>query len=237
VALEFNHTNFPSSDVNFRKALAYALDMEKVLTAITAGNTDFYRLDPSIYTPEQFYFTEAGSADIYNKPDPAKVAELLTAANYNGEEVVYLCNKDFDFMYKACLSNAEQWQAAGINVVLEFSDWSSQISKAQSMEGWNINQTGLSPRLDPTQLNSSLSSTAAGAYGYSSPDMDALLAEIALGGTNEDRKVIWEKIQAKIWEDVVVLKVGDVFELAALNSKYDGFRSFFVARFWNVTEK
>lgn len=237
VALEFNHKNFPTSDVNFRKALAYALDMEKVLTAITAGNTDFYRLDPSIYTPEQFYFTEAGSADIYNKPDPAKVAEFLTAANYNGEEVVYLCNKDFDFMYKACLSNAEQWQAAGINVVLEFSDWSSQISKAQSMEGWNINQTGLSPRLDPTQLNSSLNSTAAGAYGYASADMDALLAEIALGGTNEDRKVIWEKIQAKIWEDVAVLKVGDIFELAALNSKYDGFRSFFVARFWNVTEK
>jgi len=237
VALEFNHKNVPTSDVNFRKALAYALDMEKVLTAITSGNKDFYRLDPSIYTPEQFYNTDAGSADIYNKPDSAKVAEYLAAANYNGEEVVYLCNKDFDFMYKACLSNAEQWQAAGINVVLEFSDWSSQISKAQSMEGWNINQTGLSPRLDPTQLNSSLSSSAAGAYGYNNPDMDALLAEIALGGTNEDRKVIWEKIQAKIWEEVVVLKVGDIFELAALNNKYEGFRSFFVARFWNVTEK
>lgn len=237
VALEFNHKSFPTSDVNFRKALAYALDMEKVLTAITSGNKDFYRLDPSIYTPEQFFYTEAGSADIYNKPDPAKVAELLKAANYKGEKVTYLCNKDFDFMYKACLSNAEQWQAAGINVELEFSDWASQISKAQSMEGWNINQTGLSPRLDPTQINSSLSSSAAGAYGYNSPDMDALLAEIALGGTNEDRKVIWEKIQAKIWDDVAVLKIGDIFELAALNKKYDGFRSFFVARFWNVVEK
>lgn len=237
VALEFNHKNFPTSDVNFRKALAYALDMEKVLTAITSGNKDFYRLDPSIYTPEQFYFTEAGSADIYNKPDPAKVAELLTAANYKGEEVVYLCNKDFDFMYKACLSNVEQWQAAGINVVLEFSDWAAQISKAQSMEGWNINQTGLSPRLDPTQLNSSLSSSAAGAYGYNSPEMDALLKEISMGGTNESRKVIWEKIQTKVWDDVAILKIGDVFELAALNKKFDGFHSFFVARFWNVTEK
>lgn len=237
VALEFNHKNFPTSDVNFRKALAYSLDMEKVLTAITSANKDFYRLDPSIYTPEQYYNTDAGSADIYNKPDPAKVKELLAAANYNGEEVVYLCNRDFDFMYKACLANAEQWEANGIKVKLEFSDWASQISKAQSMEGWNINQTGLSPRLDPTQLNSSFNSSAAGAYGYSNPDMDALLAEISLGGTNESRKAIWEKIQAKVWDDVAILKIGDIFELAALNSKYDGFKSFFVARFWNVFEK
>lgn len=237
VALEFNHSAWPTSDVNFRKALAYALDMEKVLIAVSAGNKDFYRLDPSIYTPEQFYYTTTGSEDIYNKPDQAKVDELLKAAGYNGEEVVYLANKDFDFMYKASLSLSEQWKAAGINVVLEYSDWSSQISKAQSMEGWNINQTGLSPRLDPTQLNSSLNSSSAGAYGYNNPDMDELLKEIGMGGTNEDRKAIWEQIQSLVWEDVAILKIGDFFELEALNSKYDGYRSFYLARFWNVTEK
>lgn len=237
VVEEFNHSEWPTSDVNFRKALAYALDMEKVLIAVSSGNPDFYRLDPSIYTPEQYYNTEAGSADIYNKPDPAKVEEYLAAANYKGEEVVYLCNKDFDFMYKTCLSNAEQWQAAGINVVLEFSDWSSQISKAQSLQGWNINQTGLSPRLDPTQLNSSLNSSAAGSYGYNNPDMDALMKEIGMGGTNESRKAIWEKIQTLVWEDVAILKIGDSFELEAISSKYDGFTSFYLPRFWNLTEK
>ena len=52
VALEFNHKEGPTSNVNFRKALAYAIDMEKVLKTITSGNKEFYRLDPSIYTPK-----------------------------------------------------------------------------------------------------------------------------------------------------------------------------------------
>jgi peptide/nickel transport system substrate-binding protein len=237
VTLELNHKNFPTSDVNFRKALVYALDMEKVLVAVSSGNTEFYRLDPSIYTPEQYYYTTAGSEDIYNKPDQAKVTELLAAAGYNGETVTYLCNKDFDFMYKACLSVSEQLTAAGINVELEFSDWSSQISKAQSLEGWNINQTGLSPRLAPTQLNSSLNSAAAGAYGYNNPEMDELLKQVGMGNTNEGRKAIWEQIQKLVWDDVAIIKIGDSFELEAINSKYDGYTSFYLPRFWNVYEK
>lgn len=237
IMLEFNHQVWPSSDVNFRKALAYAVDDEKVMIAITAGNKEFYRLDPSIYYPEQFYYTLAGSEEIYNKPDQAKVDELLAAAGYNGEEVIYLANKTFDFMYKASLSLVEQWQAAGINVVTEYSDWAAQISKAQSMQGWNINQTAFSPRLDPTQLNSSLNSSAAGSYGYNNPEMDALMKEIGQGGTNESRKVIWEKIQTLVWDDVVVSKIGDLFELEAISNKYDGYRSFYLQRFWNVTEK
>lgn len=238
VLLEFNHKNWPTSDVNFRRALAYALDMEKVLTAVTSGNKDFYRLDPSIYTSEQFYFTEAGSKDIYNKRDLNKVKELLDLAGYKGEEIVYLVNKDFDWMYKACLSLAEQWQEAGINIKLEFSDWATQIAKAQSMEGWNINQTGWSTRLDPTQVAWTIRTGTTAGYGYSNPETDKLIEEVSLGKPEEERKEAWNKIQEKIWEDMAVLKVGDYFELEAINNKYEGYDSFYIVpRFWNLTIK
>jgi len=236
--LEFNHKNWPTSDVNFRRALAYALDMEKVLTAATAGNKEFYRLNPSIYTPEQFYFTEVGSEDIYNKQDLDKVKELLKAADYNGEEIVYLVNKDYDWMYKGCLSLAEQWQAAGINVKLEFSDWPTQISKAQSMVGWHINQTGWSSRLDPTQVAASLKSGSTSGYGYASEEMDKYIAEVSLGKPEEERKLTWENIQRIIWEDMVVLKIGDYFELEAINNSVKGYKTFYITpRFWNLSIK
>lgn len=236
IVVEFNHKNEFIKDKNFLQALVYSLDMEKVLVAVTSNNKDFYRLDPSIYTPEQFYYSEAGSAGIYNKPDLAKVKDLLAKANYKGEEIVYLVNKDYDFMYKACLSLAEQWQAAGINVKLEFSDWPTQISKAKSMKGWAMNQSGLSPRLDPTQLSASLASTSIGGYGYSNPAMDKLLEEISLGKPEDQRKATMEKIQTLIWQDLPFLKIGDSFEMEAINKKYKGFNSFYAARFWNVTE-
>lgn len=238
VLVELNHENWPTSDVNFKRALAYALDMEKVLTAVTSGNKEFYRLNGSIYAPEQFYFTEAGSKDIYNKKDLNKVKELLDAAGYNGEEVVYLVNKDYDWMYKACLSMAEQWQEAGINIKLEFSDWATQIKKAQSMQGWNINQSGWSVRLDPTQIANTVTSGSTAGYGYASDEMDEYTREVSLGKPEEERKATWEKIQEQIWEDIAVLKVGDYFELEAISNKYDGYTSFYILpRFWNLTVK
>lgn len=237
IFLEINHKQWPTNDVNFRKALVYALDMEKVLKAVTSDNDMFYRLSPSLYQEEQYYFTKAGSEGIYNCRNLGKVAELLKAAGYKGEEIICLTNKNFDWMYKSSLSLAEQWQKAGINVKLEFSDWSSQIAKANSLEGWSINQTGMSTRLDPTQLRSNLASGSVSAYAYSNPQMDALLKEIGMGNTNEARYKIWERIQGLVWEDVPVIKIGDYHEMEAISSKYDGYKSFFLPRFWNVTER
>lgn len=236
VCVELNHAQWPTSDVNFRRALVYALDMEEVLKAVTTNNETFYRLDSSLYQPEQFYYTEAGAEGIYNCKDLDKVKECLDAAGYQGEEIVYLCNQDFEWMYKAGLSLVEQWQAAGINVKVEYLDWTSQIAKATTLEGWNINQTGYSVRLDPTQLRSCLYSTASGAYGYNNPDMDALLDEIALGNTSDVRKGIWEDIQQLVWDDVALIKMGDYLELEAISADCEGYRSFFLPRFWNVTD-
>ncbi len=234
IAAEINHAQWPTNDVNFRKALVYALDMEKVLKAVTTNNPNFYRLDPSIYQVEQYYYTLSGSAGLYHSQDLNKVKELLQKVGYKGEEVVYLCNQDFEWMYKAGLSLVEQWKAAGINVKVEYYDWTSQIAKATTLKGWNINQTGLSVRLDPTQLKSSLYSKSSGAYGYNNPQMDLLLDEITLGNTSEVRKAIWDNIQALIWNDVAFIKVGDYMELEAINAKYEGYKSFFLSRFWDV---
>lgn len=237
ISLEINHSKWPTNDVNFRKALVYALDMEKVLRAVTSNNDEFYRLSPSVYQEEQYYFTTAGSQEIYNCRDLQKVSEFLDLAGYKGEEIVVLTNKDFDWMYKSSISLAQQWQEAGINVKLEFSDWSSQIAKANSLEGWHLNQTGFSARLDPTQLRSHLATGAVTTYSYSNSQMDKLLNEIGIGNPSEIRYEIWEQIQALVWEELPFIKIGDYHEMEAIASKYEGYESFFLPRFWNVMER
>ncbi|MDD3996920.1 MAG: ABC transporter substrate-binding protein, partial [Sphaerochaetaceae bacterium] len=181
---------------------------------------------------------KAGSEGLYQSQDLNKVKELLAKAGYKGEPITYLVNKDFDWMFKACISLSEQWQAAGINVKLEFYDWASQIKKAQSLQGWHINQTGWSPRLDPAVVISSFKSGLVTSYNYSNPKMDKLLDDIRIGNDFATRKSIWDQIQKLVWDDVVNIKIGDYFELEAISSKYDGFKSFYVIpRFWNVTKK
>jgi peptide/nickel transport system substrate-binding protein len=238
IMLELNQGEPPMDKVAFARALVYALDMEKVLQTVTGGNKQFYRLDPSIFTPEQAWFTEAGSKDIYNKKDLAKVKQLLKEANYNGEPIVYLVNKDFEWMYKACLSLEQQWKEAGINIQMEFNDWPAQIKKAQTLKGWHINQTGWSPRLDPSQLEGPLHSASVGAYNYKSATMDGLLAELRKGLELKERQKLMEQVQKLVWDDVAVIKIGDYFELEAVSTKLPDYRAFYVIpRFWNMEKK
>jgi len=220
------------------RALVHALDMGKVMQAVTGGNKQFYRLDPGVFAREAAYFSEAGSKDIYNKQDLGKVKQLLAEVGYKGEPIIYLVNKDFEWMYKACLSLEQQWKEAGINVQLEFHDWPSQIKKAQTRKGWHINQTGWSPRLDPSQLEGPLHSASVGAYNYNNPKMDALLAELRKGLELKERQKLMDQVQQLIWEDVAVIKVGDYFELEAVSTKLPDYRPFYVIpRFWNMERK
>lgn len=236
ILVELNHGEWPMSELPFRKALVYALNPKEVMEAVVSGKQDFYALSPSIFAPGQYYYSEAGSEGLYNSQDLTKVAELLKEAGYNGEEIVYNVNRDYDWMYKACIVLADQWQKAGINIRLDFYDWASQIAKAQSLKGWHINQTGWSQRLDPTQVKSSLYSTSTGAYNYKNAQMDKLLDELAIGNTLEVRRGIWDDIQKLVWDDVANIKIGFYNELEGISGKYEGYKSFYVIpRFWNLT--
>lgn len=238
IMLELNQGEPPMDKVAFARALVYALDMEKVMQAVTGGNKQFYRLDPGVFAREAAYFSEAGSKDIYNKKDLAKVKQLLAEVGYKGEPIIYLVNKDFEWMYKACLSMEQQWKEAGINVQMEWHDWPSQIKKAQTRKGWHINQTGWSPRLDPSQLEGPLHSASVGAYNYANPKMDALLAELRKGLPLAERQKLMDQVQKLIWDDVAVVKIGDYFELEAVSNKLPDYRPFYtIPRFWNMERK
>ena len=232
---ELNQKNAPMDNVKFRRAVAYALDMEQVMKGVTFGMETFYRLQPSIFFPEQkTWYTEAGG-EHYNVKDMEKVRELLDEAGYENEKITVLSNRDYDWMYKCTLAAVSQLQQAGINAEIEFSDWPTQIEKALSMKGWHINQTGWSPRLSPAQLSNSLACDSKFAYGYCNEEMEELLSEVVYPYPLEERQEIWRQIQELVWEDVAVIRMGDYFALEAVAADVKGFESWYVIpRFWNV---
>lgn len=232
--LELNQSEPPMDNVLFRRAVVAALNMENVLRAVTFGNPEFYRLQPSFFFPEQTdWYTDAGS-EMYNKQDLEKVRELLKAAGYNFEPIIYLSNRDYDWMYKCSLAVASQLQQAGINVVIEFSDWPSQIARALTQKGWHINQTGWSPRFDPIQLAGSLRCGSPSAYMYCNPEVDRLLDELAKPLPLEQRQRIYRELQQLVWEDVAVIRIGDIFTLEAISARLQNYAPWnVIPRFWN----
>lgn len=235
ILVELNQAEPPMDDVRFRQALVRALDMEQIMVAASTAQEDFYRLQPSIFFPEQAaWYSEAGG-DWYNNQDIEEAKRLLEESGYNNEEVIYLANRDFDWMYKAALAATSQWQQIGINVSLEFSDWPTQIARAESGEGWHVNQTGWSPRLDPTQIHQSLACDSVASYNYCNEKMEGLLERVNQGLPQEEREAVWNEIQELVWDDVAIIRFGDFHEAEAINSDLQGYRPFYVTpRFWNV---
>jgi peptide/nickel transport system substrate-binding protein len=238
ILVELNHAEAPMNKLAFRKALVAALNMGQIMSATAFGNRpEYVRLSPSIFFPEQkTWYTTAGSGP-YNKPDLDQVKRLLAEADYKNEPIVYLTNQNFDWMYKASLAMASQWQRAGINIKIEMMDWPSQIQKAQSLRGWHINQTGWSPRFDPSQAILSLRCGSRSAYNYCNQDMDRLLDQVNTDLPLKERQAVWAAIQQMVWDDVAIIRIGDYFEPEAIRTSLKGYRPYHVIpRFWNVSK-
>lgn len=238
IYLEINHAEYPTNNVKFRQALMAALDMKAIMEVVTGGNEAFYRVQPSVFFPEQTaWYTPAGG-EVYNRPDLEKVKRLLKESGYRGEPIVILSNQSYDWMYRTTLAVFQQLRAAGINAKLEFSDWATQLAKARSLKGWHLNQTGWSLRFSPAALGVSLVTGGGNAYGYSNPRMDSLFARLARELDPAKRKAIYEEIQRLIYTDIPILRIGDYFGLDARRSDLVGYKSWYVIpRMWNVSRK
>ena len=238
VMLELNPAEGIMANLPFRRALLAALNMTQVMQAVSFGNRpEYFRVQPSIFFPEQAdWYSTAGSA-AYNHPDPALVKQLLAEAGYKGEPIVYLTNQNYSWMYKASQAVSAMWRQAGINVKLELMDWPSQIQRTQTGKGWAVNQTGWSPRFDPLQVGDSLHCGAPAAYNHCDKAMDALLDRLNTGAALEQRQRLWNDVQGMVWDTVAEIRLGDFFEPEAIRSNVTGYRPFYVTpRFWNVSK-
>jgi peptide/nickel transport system substrate-binding protein len=232
---ELNHTNPPMDNVKFRQALMAALDLDEVMRTVTLNDPEFYEVHPGfLFGPYSEWFSEVG-AEYHNQGNIERARQLLEEAGYAGEEIVVLCNRDYDWMYRTTLAAVAQLERAGIKVVLEFYDWNSQIAKALSLEGWHINQSGKSLYEDPLRARGSLMSGAPYAYGYANADIDRILTELGKPASFEERKLLWQEAQEIYYEDVPVILFGDLYGLEATRASIKNYQSWYVVPiFWNI---
>jgi peptide/nickel transport system substrate-binding protein len=231
VVLEFNPTIPPFNNVKMRQAVLAALDEEKVMKAV-AEYPEFYRLDPGMIFKEQAWHSDAAK-ELFNQKNPEKAKQLLKEAGYNGEEIVMLSNKDYDFMYKAALATQAQLKEIGMNIRLDIYDWTGQRAKENDRKSWNLTYTGNSLRFDPSGLNPNFYSKA-DRRGYSNPQMDQLVEAGMAEGDFQKRFQIYEQIQKLMYEDVPVIKQGDLFGLQATQKSVQGYKPWYTPFFYNV---
>lgn len=234
IVLDFNH--HPDSwggNLQFRQAIQAALNMEEVMLAVTSGQRDFYELQPGPFFTGQPWWTDVGAAT-YDQRNIELAKQLLEEAGYQGEEVVILTNRDYDWMYKAVLAAADQLtNRVGMNVTVQVLDWPGQRALEQNPTGWAIAPNGHDYRQDPTGFESSWTCPAQRKF-LCNEELDSWFTAGNQTADFDERLDAYGRMQEVLHRDVVTLGLGSYHGLQAIQNNIQGFAAWAFPRFWGV---
>jgi peptide/nickel transport system substrate-binding protein len=225
-----NHKAGLMTQKKIRQALQAALDMEPIMAG-GFGAREFYRLDPSLFFPEQPWHTTVG-AKLYDQRDKDKARRLLKEAGYAGQPLRWVSTREYEFMYKNALVAKQQIEEVGFVVDLQVVDWATLNNRTEKPELWDVFSTGFVFSADPAN-HVALRCTFNG--WWCNEEKERLLAELQVETDVKKRKAVIERIQAVFYEDVGSVKLGDYFTLDVARRDLRGeFRTAPRLYFWNA---
>jgi peptide/nickel transport system substrate-binding protein len=226
----------PTDNLDFRKAVQAALDMDEIMDASTDGN---YKLNVGFQYPNQAGYTDAGK-ETYNLHDSALAKKYLAQAGYKGEPVILLTNKDYASMYNAALVMAEELKAIGVNAQLKVVDWPTSVQMALKGDtGWNYAFTGwgTQPALGPLAVMQFLTPpniTFRPKDPNGDPELNAAYSEMTQQLDPKLRQGAWARAQKIVLDKAYALPFGSLTKVQAVRSNVKGFVPLRIPRMSNV---
>ncbi len=236
ITVQLNANQPPFDNVKARQAVSRGLDMETIMRAVTGNQAAFYRLQPSLFFPEQAVWHNTEGSAVYNSKNVELARQLLRESGYDGKPVILLTNKDYEWAYRAALAAKPQLEAIGFKVEFQVRDWPGMVAQ-QKESKFNLATNGISTRPEPTGFDYLIRCKASWeAYGYCDPEMDRWLAAGVKAGNVKERAQAYAMAQRQFYQTVPFVKIGDLFSLDGASKNLQGYRVFFLRRFWNVTK-
>jgi peptide/nickel transport system substrate-binding protein len=226
----------PTNDLNFRKAVQAALDMDEIMDAASDGN---YKLNVGFQYPNQADYTDAGK-DTYNLHNPDLAKKYLAQSGYKGEPVVLLTDKDYPPMYNSALVMQQELQAIGINAQLKVTDWPTSVQLSQhSDSGWNFFYTGWGTQpalgaLATMQFLAPPNAVYRPAGGVDDPELVRLWNDMNNLPTPEGRQQAFAGLQKYVLDQVYAIPFGSFTKVQGVRSNVQGFVPFRIPRMANV---
>jgi peptide/nickel transport system substrate-binding protein len=236
VILQLNAGRPPFDNVKARQAVSRGLDMDTIMRGVTGNQPAFYRLQPSLFFPEQRVWHSTAGQELYNQKNVSLARRLLRESAYDGKPIELVTNRDIEWLYRAAVPVKPQLEAIGFKVELVVRDWPGQI--AQQKEGkFDMATNGISTRPEPTGFDYLFRCGASyETYGYCDPEMDKALAAGVRERDPARRAQAYAQAQKQFYETVPLVKIGDMFQLDGASKALKGYRVFFLRRFWNVSK-
>lgn len=224
-----NFKNPILADVNFRKALAYALDREEIAKAAVWGyGTSSF----SVISPKQpAYHPELEK--LAPRYDLAQAKKYLRKSGYRGQKIKILTSKNYVPMYNQALAAQAMWAAVGINTELEVVDWATHLARWKKGDH-DILSFAMMGRMDPVAQTWTLDKN--NFYGYQSARAQQLRQAMADTLDQEKKQEYFKDIYRLTCQDVPFIINFYIHNTYAFKPYVKGFTDFdiFKTRFWDM---
>jgi peptide/nickel transport system substrate-binding protein len=226
-----NEAKAPWNDVRARQAVAYAIDRDAIIQAVSFGTATPNQLA----IPEQSaWYTEY---DTYST-DVEKAKSLLAEAGVTSATVDYLASSDDPETVTAGQIIASNLAPLGITVNIRTVDFATWLAE-QSAGTFDMYMLGWIGNIDPDEFFYSQhhSEGSFNAQGYSNPEVDRLLDEARVETDTDARKALYDQASTIIADEASYIYLYNPSVIQAWSPSLEGYtvRSDRAIRFRDVT--
>ncbi|WP_323779411.1 ABC transporter substrate-binding protein [Leisingera sp.] len=207
------------SDVQVRRAIAHAIDPQRIMAAITEG---FGNASPSPVPPMSVSYT--GVQAQYPEYNVAKAKQLLAEAGYNGEEITILATRRNGAYYERALMAQAMMMDAGMNAKLKVVEWGSQLEAYRNGSGYQMQSFTFSPRLH-AGLSFEMFTGGAQRKAWKSPPAVDLVNEALRVSDPAELQAIIDKLHQGFMEEVPAIGLGHRTLFTGMSDKVEGFEN------------
>lgn len=227
-----NYIEGPTKDIKLRQAIAACLDTEELMIA-AEGDPDFFYLHPNFMAKSSVFWNNAGN-DIYSKADLEKAKKLVEESSYNGETLVYLTTKDFDYFYKTALLSADMMRKAGIEIDLQVVDNATLGQLRNDPSKYSMFSAGLTSKPDPSLI----AFMGEGWAGFYNSEKKAHYYDILTTELNQEKRIeAWKEMSEVLYEEVPAITFGERRVATVTNKKVNNLFEGTKKYYWNTWVK
>jgi peptide/nickel transport system substrate-binding protein len=221
------------NNLKLRQAVAYAIDKEEAVKAVTFGLGKAAPAGIPIGTP---YFGPVHGNDPYAKPNPDKAKQLLKEGGYKGEEVILDAHLQPGIYAELAVVLQSQLQAVGMNVRVR------TLESAALQTTWDGGEfafflSGLSPRPDAEIYYCQFWESTSTSTGYKNAEYDRLCGAARTTLKDEERKKVFIDLENLLRADVPWIPIFYLPQVEGWRSNVQGWQMWSAgyARAWNVS--
>jgi peptide/nickel transport system substrate-binding protein len=207
----------PFDNVKVRRAAFLAMSQKPVLDALV-GDPAYFNTCGSLFPCGTPFGSEAGGETLTKGSGMAEAKKALAESGYDGTPIVIMAPTDVLTLKAQPIVAAQLLREAGFKVDLQATDWQTVVTRRASQKpvkegGWNMfftNWVGADILNPVSNVSISGRGTKGGWFGwYDDPKMEEMRDKFARSTSLDEQKKIAADIQARAYEQVAYLPLGE----------------------------